>query len=71
MKKLAKRIKKEDKKIKEILKYVGQKHNYSWEKEGVDVSLIITYQDLIQQRQFNPFEGAYQKAQVSPAQKNT
>lgn len=47
MKKLAKRIKKEDKKIKEILKYVGQKHNYSWEKEGVEVNYTITYKDTV------------------------
>lgn len=39
MKKLGKRLKKEDKKIKEIIKIISDKHNYTWEVEGKKVSL--------------------------------
>lgn len=40
IKKISKKLKKEDKKIKEIIKIVSEKHDYSWEKEGKEVSMI-------------------------------
>lgn len=38
LERLTKKLKKEDKKIKEIIRIVSEKHNYSWEKEGKSVS---------------------------------
>ncbi len=40
MKKLLKRLKKDDKRIKEIIKIITEKHNYTWQKEGKEVSSL-------------------------------
>lgn len=41
MKKLFNKIKNENKKIKEIIKIINEKHNYTWEKEGKEVKIIF------------------------------